>query len=157
MKVTIEALLKALQHTLETMGSRLLEVGAAEGYREGAIHADVSAHVSLFNGSQLCAVMVASESAALALVRDIGGIETNFEDELVGDTVGELLNVAVGNAQEAGGYQFSTPVIVKGRKHEVRVLRSGYLERIQCTVAGGELSLYLTRAAESESKRPGNS
>ena len=133
----------ALKKTLHTMANLEPKTGMFTKGSVCELRADVSAHLSLISDQERTLVITLSEGAAIRLVQIIAGLEVSFDDPLVGDTAGELLNVIAGSAQRETRYQFSIPVVAKGKAHEVKVLRGRQLESVISEIPGGTIALHL--------------
>lgn len=145
MSYDLRTFVAALQHTLQALAQDETHAGEIEEGSGSRIFADVSAHLAIRNGGHGCVVITFSEAAACRLVQQVTGREVTFDDALVADSVGEVLNMVVGHAQRKSPHRFSfaLPVIAKGRAHEVKVLSGGYAERVVTEMAGHEVGLYL--------------
>ena len=87
-----------------------------------------------------------NKNTAVYLTHAITGKERELGDPLVGDTVGELLNMIVGSAQResAAKFHFGLPVCIGGREHLVRPLLGVEFRQVVSTLPTGEIGLYLT-------------
>lgn len=137
MTLLLSHFVDAMNDVFRKMIQQDLVNGPIEEHQGEKIHADVSAHLPLMNDQEACLVITVPEAIAVEMVRTISGRQVAFEDSLISDTVGEILNMIVGKAQKVGKFQFSLPVIARGRAHEVRILSAGRSRRVLSALTGG--------------------
>ena len=154
MSIELRDIADGLRITLETMAARELETGQPRDYDTTPTFADISAHIPLINGDPACVVLTIPKAAALEIVREIAGTDVVFEDALVADAVGELLNMAVGTAQRHSttSFNYSLPVIAKSEHHEVRVLEAG-AQCVESRLGEHRIALYLVRGISENEVR----
>jgi hypothetical protein len=147
MSVELDDFVHGLRMTFETMVDRGVEAGRVGPCAE-PVFADISTHIPLVDEDASCVVMTLTRELAVQLVRDIAGVDSeDFPDDLVGDAVGELLNMVVGATQRHSSTRFSYGHRVASRveRHEVKLLTSGPSEGVQCRTGGHVVWLYLVR------------
>jgi CheY-specific phosphatase CheX len=146
MTMKLEDFVQGLRHTFETLVGADLQMGPVESCPH-PMFADISAHLPLLNGEPACVVLTMTKRLAVRLVGEISGEKLDFDDALVADAVGELLNMAVGATQRHSGtpFNYSLPIIVKGEHHEIRVVNRGHTERLEASLGDETLALFLVR------------
>lgn len=119
---------RALEQTFQDMlgvdltSENVREIGAEP------IRADVSASVTLkAEGQHALVILTFDADAAVDASHLLTGERNTVDHPLVADTVRELLNITVGSAQRLGTsrFQFSLPISVMGKDHEVSGFRHG--------------------------------
>jgi hypothetical protein len=140
MKLSLESLGQALEHTLTVMGVGIS--GAPQRMQADAFDpADVSSRLTVAASEDLVVIMAADERTAARMASAISGETVRDEDELGGDTIGEILNVVVGTAQPRGAREFSVPSIVREKGHRLE-LPAGEVEHLIAHTPCGPLRLY---------------
>jgi hypothetical protein len=63
-------------------------------------------------------------------------------DDLLGDTIGEILNVVVGTAEPRGAREFSIPTIVHAPEHSLELPTGSDVECVVAETKFGPIRLY---------------
>jgi CheY-specific phosphatase CheX len=141
MTVTIEALGRALEHTLSVLG---VQVEGAASLAPSKEHdrADVSSRLLVTAEQHLTVIVAANQSTAAKVASAISGDEVLESDALLGDTIGEILNVVVGTAEPKGAREFSIPTIVRAPEHSLELPSTGDVECVVAHTKFGAIRLY---------------
>ncbi|MEM7183258.1 MAG: chemotaxis protein CheX [Spirochaetota bacterium] len=99
-----------------------------ENHDSDQIYTDISSTIGLYGSSKMALILTMSEQSVLVISENIMGASLSWEDNLVSDTMGEILNILVGVAQKDSPekFSFSIPITIKGKEHEVRVPKKTY-------------------------------
>ncbi len=144
--LSMRPFLDALNRTLADMADEHpsnSDIVRCEGER---VVSDVTASVGIFGPEPGSLILVMNAAVARDLCkRTTGRSDTELEDRLVLDAVGELINMIVGVAGGASSvrFDFSLPVSTGVESHEVRILRSTNFEKVVSKISSGEVALYL--------------
>jgi CheY-specific phosphatase CheX len=147
MQYDILPFVDALSRTFRDMAEIEIGIGPVEEPDGTIVFSDATATIGLMGTERASLVMTVEEPLALEITQRVTGKAAGLEDRLVGDTIGELLNMVVGAAQRGSPvkFDFSLPVSIRGKNHEVRAVSKGYFRRVLCSAAGGKVGLYLAR------------
>lgn len=124
----IKIFARALEQTFQDMLGVDLTAEEMREIGEEPIRADVSASVTLRAENQHALVVLTFDAdAAVDASQLLTGERNTVDHPLVADTVREFLNITVGSAQRisAARFQFSLPISVMGKDHEVSGFRYG--------------------------------
>lgn len=149
MQFEFEPFIEAMNRTFKYMAGEELLNGPCEIWDGSRIFADVTAIMGLSGDEKGSLVLTVTEQAAIKLTSTITGKDVTLEDRLITDTIGELINIIVGSAQRNSSvkFDFSVPVSIKGKNHEVRAVSEGYFKRIISKMSGEEVGLYLAKTS----------
>ena len=147
MPFEFEPFVEAMNRTFRYMAGEELDNGSLNHWDGSQIFADVSAVMGISGEEKGTLVLTVSEKAALKLTAIITGLDVTLEDRLVTDTIGELINIIVGSAQRhsVARFDFSIPLAIKGRNHEVRAVSEGYFKYMLSHMSGEEIGLYMAK------------
>lgn len=119
----IKPFILALNQTFEEMAEIKLSNEPVETLGKRSIVADFSSSIGVFSDQEnLSLILTSDTSSALKIVRRVTeSPDLKKNDKLVIDTIGELLNMIVGNVQRRSKdkFHFSIPISVTGEEHEV--------------------------------------
>ncbi len=152
MKLEIAPFVNAMNHTFKEMAGVELVNGSEEPFEEKLIQADASAIISLRSDENASIVLTVSEVAARTLTTKISRPNTIINERRMTDTLGELLNMLVGDAQRrsTSKFSFSIPVSIFGKNHEVNLIaqagRQVICRRVVSRMMGENVVLYLANA-----------
>ncbi|MCE9600339.1 MAG: chemotaxis protein CheX [Spirochaetia bacterium] len=119
---------RALEQAFQDMLGVDLVAGEVREIGDEPIRADVSASMTLKADSQHALVILTFDAdAAVDASQLMTGERNTVDHPLVADTVREFLNITVGSAQRisAARFQFSLPISVQGKNHEVSGFKHG--------------------------------
>ncbi len=135
----LQPFLEAMNRTFKDMADITLVNGPIESaisenittdvHSKIGMFADVSSNIGIFADVKASLVLTLDAVGAAMVAKRISGVDLELYDKLLTDTIGELLNIIVGSAQRASPIQFdfSIPVSVQGKNHEVRPPRNSSL------------------------------
>jgi len=158
MKYEIDVFMDALVITLSTMAGMEIAGKDYQQPQSATVYADVSTHIDLFGSEENARlVLTMSEKAAVKMGSETTGKEViSLINPVITDSLGEILNILVGAAQKNSStkFDFSLPVVLKGKNHEVHSLSQNYehcynMHLIEDTDA--YMSLFLAYMPEYES------
>lgn len=142
MTPSLELLSDQLAQTLTALGVAVVPGTAASGHAR--LVADVVTHLTLDLGEQIAVVVLATDAAtAVELARTISGAEVGSDDPLLGDTMGEILNVVAGAARRRAHFTFGIPSLARDKRQIMRLLERRYQSR-RCLVGGGAVDLFFS-------------
>ena len=149
MHFEFEPFVEAMNRTFKYMAGEELVNGTYEEWNGARIFADVTAIMGLSGEQKGSLVLTVTEKAAIHLTSIITGKDVTLDDRLITDTIGELINIIVGSAQRNSRvkFDFSVPVAIKGKHHEVRAVSEGSFKRIISKMSGEDIGLYLSMIA----------
>ena len=135
---------------LDMTGVELLN-GPFEEIAGDEMLADVSVNIGLSGTQRAVIVLTANEAAAVHITKITTGKDVPVTNHLVTDTLGELLNMLVGAAQQYANikFNFSIPMAVTGKGHSIRSIVSGSYRRVISKIQGMDVGLYLIETAKT--------
>jgi len=152
MKLELSPFVQAMNYTFKEMAGVELINGPEEDFAQKLIQADVSAIISVRSDENASVILTASDQAARTLTREINGPNVKLDDHRLTDTLGELLNMLVGQAQRntLSKFSFSIPVSIFGKNHEVNLIsqdgRHVFCRRVISRMSGESIGVYLANA-----------
>jgi CheY-specific phosphatase CheX len=142
MTVTIESLGRALEHTLSVLGVEVERGLRREEPLEQPARADVSSRLLVAADQHLLVIVAVTGNTAVQVAEAISGERVSEEDELAGDTIGEILNVVVGTAEPKAAREFSIPTIVRQPRHSLDLPKGSDVECMVAHTKFGAIRLY---------------
>lgn len=126
----INPFLVATIHVLGTMANIKPNPGKPFIKKDGAALGDVSAIIGISGVARGSMALTFSESAIMAIVSNLLGIEATEVNEEVKDAVGELTNMICGDArrrlsEDGLALQGGIPTIVSGKNHSISHISNG--------------------------------
>ncbi|MDX1957010.1 MAG: chemotaxis protein CheX [Leptospiraceae bacterium] len=148
MKFKIFPFLDGLQRTFRGMAGVTLENPKIGEYNEPEFFSDYTCSIGLIGIERASLILTLSEKVATEITSMITGKVLSGGEKIITDTIGELLNMAVGVAQKLSGekFDFSLPVSVKGKSHQINVIKDKRTFRAIFLLNGEEICLYLTNS-----------
>ena len=146
MKIDFTPFVNSLNRTFSDMVGQELLNGPYENMDKGETFADISVNIGLTGDVKASLVLTVTENAALQITKTTTGKQDiKMEDKIVTDTVGELLNMIVGSTQRHSNlkWDFSLPLAIEGRNHEVRSIFKSNFRRVVSKMHGETVGLYL--------------
>ena len=141
MRPSLELLTEHLETTLASLGVPVEDTLARSGPPDPAT--ELAAQLTLQTDGKSSSVVLATDSAtAVELVRAIAGTDVPPDDPLLGDTVGEILNVVAGSARRRAKFTFGIPLTTRGKRHVDRQLNRQAFESRRCLISGGAVDLF---------------
>lgn len=142
MTPSLALLTEHLKATLASLGVPVVETVTRNGTPDP--ETTFAAQLTLQSGRHSVSVILATDSAtAVELVRAIAGAEVGTDDPLLGDTVGELLNVVAGSARRSEQFTFGIPLRARSKLHIDRQLSRETFQGRRCRIPGGAVDLFL--------------
>ncbi|MCB1193101.1 MAG: chemotaxis protein CheX [Leptospiraceae bacterium] len=129
MRIKTKSFVEAMRSTFFEMADINLEIEEPRDFlREEEIYTDISSTIGIFGNERLSVIFTSRESSLIRIIEKITGKKVTWKDRLLTDTTGELLNILVGRAQKISveRFNFSVPITVKGKDHEVRTPYGSY-------------------------------
>lgn len=116
-----------LKTTFRDMLSVEMTQGPIAEHVDYPVRADVSACITISSRAPACVVLAFDADSAMDAAERFTQTKSPFEDPMVGDTAREILNILVGSAQReiSEKFEFSLPISIQGRNHEVSCFRKG--------------------------------
>jgi CheY-specific phosphatase CheX len=152
MKLDFAPFVNAMNLTFSDMVGIEILNGPYEHMKGDDNLADVSVNIGLTGEVKASILLTVSESAAIMITTNTTGKENvSFRDRIVTDTMGEILNMVVGQAQRHSNHKFdfSLPIAVEGRNHSVRSVFDSDYRRVLSKMSGEEVGLYLFEASSA--------
>ena len=146
MKVDFTPFVNSMNRTFSDMVGVEILNGPYESMSGGEMLADVSVNIGLTGDVKASLLLTATEKAAMIVTRNTTGKDdVKLGDRLVSDSIGEILNMIAGAAQRHSSFKFdfSLPVAIEGRNHEVRSVFKSNFRRVISKMSGEEIGLYL--------------
>ncbi len=142
-----------LSSTLEMVEMMTGLEGKAGDSIGGIIEADVSASIQISGQMSGQLTIAFPNDVALSLLSMMLGLEPEELDrEMIGDGVGEMVNIVAGQAKgeietEGEAFNLSIPVIVAGPHHTVELFKGNRIgaQKINTEVGAFALALWLER------------
>jgi hypothetical protein len=122
--LSLESLVRAMVHTLSVLGVGVEELGAPMRVRGDDERADVSSQLLVSTDARMLLALASDAGTAVRLASTISGEPVAVGSTLCADTLGELLNVAVGVAEPRGARQFGIPVLFDQSGHVLSLVGS---------------------------------
>ena len=149
MTPSLELLTEHLESTLASLGVPVEQTIARAGTPDPTT--ELAAQLTLNTDERLASVVLATDAAtAVELVRAIAGADVGPDDPLLGDTVGEILNVVAGSARRRATFTFGIPLTARSKRHIDRQLAADGFESRRCLIHGGAVDLFF---AEDRAQR----
>jgi CheY-specific phosphatase CheX len=146
MYFSLNPFINSLEKTLLNMAGLKLDNPKSIKFNKNNFFSDYTSCIGLIGKEKASLILTVTDNLAKRIVYLITGSEASNNESLIIDTISELLNITVGNAQKDlyEKFEFTLPISIKGTKHQIFMFEEGETLQVLFNCMGEEICIYLT-------------